>query len=82
MCLQLEILLGLDTPAEFHSARLTYQVGQMRDAMRSRKEQQSPAQQVLPLLKQWYKLGGMPAEALTSQQARMTLIEQALPTVL
>ncbi len=82
LCLQLEILLGLDTPAEFHSARLTYQVGQMRDAMRSRKEQQSPAQQVLPLLKQWYKLGGMPAEALTSQQARMTLIEQALPTVL
>ena len=78
LCLQLEILLGLETPAEFHQARLEYQIAQMRDAMRSRKEAQSPVEQAIPLLKQWYKLGGMPTDALADQQARIEAISAGL----
>jgi hypothetical protein len=71
LCLQLEVLLGLDTPPEFQAARMEYQIAHLRDAMSSRKGNSNPINQALPLLKQWYNLGSMSAEALASQQARV-----------
>lgn len=78
LCLQLEILLGLETPAEFQPARLKYQVAQLSETMRSRKESFQPSAHALPMLKQWYALGGMPATALASQAARIGNVRQAL----
>lgn len=78
LCLQLEIQLGLETPAEFQQARLKYQVAQLSEAMLSRKESYNPQAHALPMLKQWYALGGMPAAALASQTARIETIRQAL----
>ena len=79
LCLQLEILLGLETPADHQAARLKYQVAQLSETMCSRKEgQRQPSADALPLLKQWYMLGGMPAAALASQTARIENVRQAL----
>ena len=71
LCLQLEVLLGLETPPEFQAARMEYQIAHLRDAMSSRKGNANPLAQALPLLKQWYGLGSMSAEALASQQPRV-----------
>ena len=78
LCLQLEILLGLETPADFQQVRLQYQVAQLSETMRSRKDAKESNAQALPLLKQWYALGGMPAAALASQTARIEQIKEAL----
>ncbi|QTR46965.1 DUF349 domain-containing protein [Thiothrix litoralis] len=79
LCLQLEILLGLETPPDFQQARLKYQVAQLSETMRSRKDAYEPSSHALPLLKQWYALGGMPAAALASQTARIEKVKEALP---
>ncbi|MGB3918918.1 MAG: hypothetical protein WBL07_15905, partial [Thiothrix litoralis] len=79
LCLQLEILLGLETPPDFQQARLKYQVAQLSETMRSRKDAYEPSSHTLPLLKQWYALGGMPAAALASQTARIEKVKEALP---
>ncbi|WGZ89723.1 MAG: DUF349 domain-containing protein [Candidatus Thiocaldithrix dubininis] len=71
LCLQLEVLLGLETPPDFQAARMEYQIAHLRDAMSSRKGNANPLAQALPLLKQWYGLGSMSAEALASQQPRV-----------
>jgi hypothetical protein len=71
LCLQLEVLLGLETPADFQTARMEYQIAHLRDAMSSRKANTNPLAQALPLLKQWYGLGSMSADALASQQTRV-----------
>jgi hypothetical protein len=78
LCMHLEILLELETPAEFQQARMEYQIAQMRDAMRSRKATANPKAQALPLLKQWYALGGMDSAAAESQTSRIGKIRQAL----
>jgi hypothetical protein len=77
LCLQLEILLELETPAAFQPARMAYQVAQLQDAMRNRKDDSSPLEQALPLLKQWYALKSMPADAAHEQATRI----QAIRTV-
>jgi hypothetical protein len=78
LCLQLEILLGLETPPEFQATRLKYQVAQLSETMRSRKDTYNPTEHALPMLKQWYVLGGMPATALASQTARIEKVREAL----
>jgi hypothetical protein len=78
LCMQLEILLNLETPAAFQKARMEYQIAQMSEAMRSRKETSSPQEQALPLLKQWYALGGMSADAATEQAARVDAVKDAM----
>ncbi|MEZ5453810.1 MAG: DUF349 domain-containing protein [Thiothrix sp.] len=78
LCLQLEILLGVETPAEFQQSRMKYQVAQLPQAMLSRQQQHDPALDALPLLKQWYALGGIPEAALANQTARIERIRQAL----
>jgi len=78
LCLQLEILLDVPSPAEFQQARLEHQVAQMSEAMRSRQQNSDPAQQALSLLQQWYKLEAMPEAAFTSQQARIQALRSHL----
>ncbi|CAA6813691.1 MAG: Unknown protein [uncultured Thiotrichaceae bacterium] len=78
LCLQMEILLDIDTPAAFQQARMEYQIAQMRDAMCSPNERQDIREQGLELLAGWYKLGAMPAEALAQQQARIDVVRQAI----
>ncbi|WP_175517835.1 DUF349 domain-containing protein [Thiothrix caldifontis] len=78
LCLQLEILLGLETPTEFQAARLKYQVSQLAEIMSSRKDNHAPNTHALSVLKQWYALGGMPATALANQTARIETVKQAL----
>lgn len=78
LCMQMEILLELETPAEFQQARMEYQVAQMRDAMRSRKTSGNPATAVFPLLKQWYTLSGMDVETTQAQTVRIDKIRQTL----
>ena len=78
LCMQMEILLELNTPAEFQKARMQYQLAKLSEAMLSRKETASPTSQALNLLKQWYALGGMPADAFASQTARIETIRQVL----
>ena len=78
ICLQLEILLDIDTPDAFRQVRMEYQVAQMSEAMRSRSEAQDEREQALELLTAWYQLGAMPAAAYASQQARIEAARQAI----
>ncbi len=78
LCMQMEILLDLETPAVFQKTRMEYQIAQMRDAMCSPKAQASPQTQALTLLKQWYTLGSMGTDAFASQTARIDTIRQAM----
>lgn len=78
LCLQLEIALGLETPAAFQKIRMEYQIAQMRDAMRSRKDTQDATAQALDLLKSWYALGGMDDASHTAQMARIKAVKAAL----
>ncbi len=79
LCLQLEILLDIASPAAYQKARLEYQIAQMGDAMRSPKNtQQSPAEQAMPLLQQWYAIGSLPADSFGEQTARIETIRQTL----
>ena len=78
LCMQMEILLDLETPAAFQKARMEYQIAQMRDAMCSPKTQTPPQTQALELLKQWYTLGSMSPDAFASQTARIDAIRQAM----
>ncbi|HPY42022.1 MAG TPA: DUF349 domain-containing protein, partial [Thiolinea sp.] len=78
LCLQLEILMDVPTPEEFRQARLQYQVAHMSDSMRGLKESGDIRAQALQLLKAWYQLAAMPPEALSSQQARIETVRQAV----
>lgn len=78
LCLQMEILLDLTTPADFRQSRMEYQVAQMRDAMHSRNDDADVRERGLALLADWYRLGAMPAEALMLQQARIDEVRQAI----
>ncbi len=78
LCLQLEILLDIETPAAFSQARMQYQVAQLSEAMRSRNEAQDEDEQALGLLTAWYQLGAMPAVAHETQQARIKQARQAI----
>jgi len=78
LCMQLEILLNVETPTAFQKTRMEYQIAQMSEVMRSRKETSSPQQQALPLLKQWYALGGMPADVAAEQAARIGAVTDAM----
>jgi hypothetical protein len=81
LCLQLEILLDLETPAAFQQARMEYQLAQLSESMLSRRELQSPTAQALPLLKQWYALGGMAEEAAQLQTLRIGKIHAQIPEI-
>jgi len=62
LLLELEILLGLDTPKDYQQERMQYQVGRLSEQMlMASEEQQSDEGQALQKIRQWYaleKLGG------------------------
>lgn len=79
LCIQLEILLELETPAAFQQARLEYQISHMSEAMLTRSENTgSEQQQAIKLLKRWYALDAMTADALAQQQPRIQTAFQAI----
>lgn len=78
LCLQLEILMDVATPEEFRQARMQYQVAHMSEAMRGLKESGDSRVQAMQLLKAWYQLAALPAEALSSQQARIEAVRKAV----
>lgn len=78
LCLQLEILMDVVTPEAFRQARLQYQVAHMSESMRGLKDSGDNRTQALQLLKAWYQLAAMPAEALSAQQARIEAVRRAV----
>lgn len=78
LCLQLEILMDVTTPDAFRQARLQYQVAHMSESMRGLKEGGDLRVQALQLLKVWYQLGAMSAEAVASQEQRIDAVRQAV----
>ena len=78
LCLQLEILLDIETPADFRQVRMEYQVAQMSEAMRGRSDAGDEREQGIELLTAWYQLGAMPAQAVSVQQARIEAARQAI----
>ncbi len=77
-CLQLEILLDVATSEEFRQARIQYQVAHMSESMRGLKEGGDLRVQALQLLKAWYQLGAMSADALASQEKRIEAVRRAI----
>jgi hypothetical protein len=76
ICLQLEILAGIDTPAEYAQDRLQFQVARLTERMVDGEE--DPLQSSTRLLREWY-LGGPipPGDGLAERFAR---IHQAFMT--
>ena len=78
LCMQLEILLDIPTPAAFRQARMQYQVAKMSESMRSRSATTDAKADAFGLLQAWYKLGAMPAAALDAQDARIAAVRAVL----
>jgi len=74
LCLQLEILAGVDTPQELAQERLEFQVARLTERMVEGEE--DPLQGSQRLLKEWYLCG--PAPRTPSLIARFERIRQAL----
>jgi exonuclease SbcC len=71
LCLEMEIAVGIDSPAEFTDARMQYQVSRLAEAMHHRlKEPRSRQQRLRDLQKAWYQVGPVPREAQGSLEAR------------
>ncbi|HHL18647.1 MAG TPA: DUF349 domain-containing protein [Thiothrix sp.] len=57
LLLELEILLGLETPKDYQQERMQYQVGRLSEKMlMASEEQQSNEEQALQKIQQWYAL--------------------------
>ncbi|MEZ5448041.1 MAG: DUF349 domain-containing protein [Thiolinea sp.] len=78
LCLQMESLLDVPTPADYQQARMAWQVSRMSEAMRGRQAADERREQALELLAQWYQLGALPAAAREAQQARIQAVRQAI----
>ncbi|MBK8453797.1 MAG: DUF349 domain-containing protein [Thiofilum sp.] len=79
ICLDLEILLGLQTPQAYHKQRMNYQIGRMSESMLSRKDSRQVEPQAFKLFKQWYRLM-LDQTAYTEQQPRIQAAIHALKT--
>jgi len=70
LCLQLEILAGLDSPPEFTQQRLEYQVARLAERMGE--GETDPLSDTAALLQRWYLSGPAPADsALSARYARI-----------
>ena len=60
--LELEVLLGLETPKDYQQERMQYQVGRLSEQMlMASEEQQSDEEKILQKIQEWYaleKIGG------------------------
>lgn len=77
LCLQLEILLDIDTPEAYQEQRMQYQVARLSESMTSLRDEVDPQEQALKLLKQWHTLG-MSTEAIAAQQPRIQIARENL----
>ncbi|MBN2886481.1 MAG: DUF349 domain-containing protein [Chromatiaceae bacterium] len=74
LCLQLEILAGLDSPPEFTQQRLEYQVSRLAERMGE--GEADPLSDAAALLQRWHLSGPAPADSALS--ARYARIREAL----
>ncbi|WP_020559626.1 DUF349 domain-containing protein [Thiofilum flexile] len=79
ICLDLEILLGLQTPEAYQKQRMNYQIERMSESMLSRKETRQVEPQAFKLFKQWYRLPLDPL-AFATQQSRIQAAIDAMQT--
>jgi exonuclease SbcC len=77
LCLQLEILAGVESPPEFRDARLRYQVEHMAEHMKAGIQQDS-RKQAAELETQWYATGAVPAAEAEALEARFAKALAAL----
>lgn len=74
LCLQLEILAGLDSPPEFTQQRLEYQVSRLAERMGE--GEADPLSDAAALLQRWHLSGPAPADSALSE--RYARIREAL----
>lgn len=78
LCLELEILAGIDTPAQFAEERLALQVQRLPQAMMARAERDDRDRRLRKLLVQWYLCGPVTPEARARLQPRLQAALAAL----
>lgn len=84
LCLQIEVLAGLESPPEFEQARMEYQVARLSESLHGRETVSSPAkisEEGREIERQWYLLPSLPpaqekAFEKRFEQARNALLEQ------
>lgn len=71
LCLQVEIIAGIDSPADFVQARMQFQVSRLADAMHHNLEEpRSRHDQLRDLQMAWYQAGPVPMESQGSLESR------------
>jgi hypothetical protein len=76
LLLELEILLGLETPKDYQQERMQYQVGRLSEQMlMASEEQQSNEEQALQKIQQWYTLEKAVGDAGVMMQERFLPIQ-------
>lgn len=76
LLLELEILLGLETPKDYQQERMQYQVGRLSEKMLTvAKEQHSDEEQALQKIQQWYSLATIDGDVGLMMQERFSPIQ-------
>lgn len=79
LCLELEILLDLETPEAYQEQRMQYQVARLSESMTSLRDEKDPQDEALKLMRQWHNLS-MNEQSIEQQQPRILAVRQALGT--
>ncbi|MFC1750550.1 DUF349 domain-containing protein, partial [Pseudomonadota bacterium] len=69
LCLELEILAGIDSPAEYTQTRMAYQVNMLADKMKQ-SDDQLKREELLTLQQQWYTTHSAPQSHSANLEAR------------
>jgi exonuclease SbcC len=71
LCLQMEIAAGIESPAEFTTARMQYQVSRLAESMHHKLDEPRTRQdQLWDLQMEWYQTGPVPGNTQGSLEAR------------
>jgi hypothetical protein len=71
ICLEIEVLAGVDSPPELREERMRFQVARLSQTLREhRGEKASPRERLQSLERSWYRLGPAPAEHWPGLSAR------------
>ena len=74
LCLQMEILTGLDSPAAFAEARLAMQVQRLAGAMTGQMSEAERQAQTQQLLEEYFSIGPIPPEEASALQSRVEAV--------
>lgn len=74
LCLQMEILAGLDSPAAFAEARLAMQVQRLAGAMTGQMSEAERQAQTQQLLEEYCSIGPIPPEEASALQSRVEAV--------